>query len=278
MGVKDWIKDALPTLGNLAGDALSYMGNRETNAANAAQARAQMDFQREMSNTSYQRATEDMKKAGLNPALGYSQGGASTPQGSKAEMTNGLNAFKGSAQAVAETYNSLRATSANIAKTNADTKRTDAETNQLNIESAARLEQIKATAALTGTNARFAQESYNPRLGITRAQESSAVIDKDRKRLDYMFTGDSYQREKDVLWPLAVEQLRQNLTNSITSNRDTAARATLNELSIPTAQNMARAASTSWGRNIAPFLNDAQTVARMLSIGAQAAYTGGIIK
>lgn len=33
----------------------------------------------QMSNTSYQRAMEDMKKAGLNPMLAYQQGGASVP-------------------------------------------------------------------------------------------------------------------------------------------------------------------------------------------------------
>ncbi|UDN67695.1 DNA pilot protein [robinz microvirus RP_96] len=40
---------------------------------------AQQNFNRSMSDTSYQRAVQDMQRAGLNPMLAYSQGGASTP-------------------------------------------------------------------------------------------------------------------------------------------------------------------------------------------------------
>lgn len=57
----------------------------ENNAAmsyNSAEALANREWQERMSSTAYQRAVEDMKKAGLNPILAFANGGASTPGGS----------------------------------------------------------------------------------------------------------------------------------------------------------------------------------------------------
>lgn len=49
---------------------------------NSAEALANREWQEHMSSTAYQRAVEDMKKAGLNPILAFANGGASTPGGS----------------------------------------------------------------------------------------------------------------------------------------------------------------------------------------------------
>ena len=75
-------------VGDLLGAGLSFAGGNSANNANRDIAAQQMAFQERMSNTSYQRAVQDMIAAGLSPMLAYSQGGASTPSGVTAKMEN----------------------------------------------------------------------------------------------------------------------------------------------------------------------------------------------
>jgi hypothetical protein len=68
-------------IGDAVGAIGGYLSAKRTNRLNREIAGRQMDFQREMSSSAYQRSMADMRKAGLNPILAYKQGGASTGAG-----------------------------------------------------------------------------------------------------------------------------------------------------------------------------------------------------
>lgn len=84
--------------GPLIAAGASLLGGHMQNVAQRKQAREQMAFQERMSSTAYQRATADMKMAGINPMVAYQQGGASTPGGSQASQVDVMSPAVSSAQ------------------------------------------------------------------------------------------------------------------------------------------------------------------------------------
>lgn len=77
----------------------SHSQARQAESFSAAEATRQMEYQERMSNTSYQRAIADMKKAGINPMFAVDKGGASTPSGASGTGFTGATAKGSGAQA-----------------------------------------------------------------------------------------------------------------------------------------------------------------------------------
>ncbi|AXL14690.1 DNA pilot protein [Microviridae sp.] len=135
----------------LVSGGLSLVGGLLSNNANSREAETNRNFQAEQSGTAYQRAVTDMRAAGLNPALAYQQGGASTPAGSTASHANPAENAVNSAMAAAR----LKSEISNI---QADTKQKHS-TEKLN--EAARLNQLQQAKANASNAKKLSIEATN---------------------------------------------------------------------------------------------------------------------
>lgn len=101
----DWITGGVGSLlGGVASGIGSLFGANQQNKAQMEMVQQQEQFQQQMSNTAYTRASTDMKNAGLNPMMMFGSGSAaSTPSGAIAPQISGL---PGAGQALQQGINS----------------------------------------------------------------------------------------------------------------------------------------------------------------------------
>lgn len=106
--------------GAIAGGA-SLLGSSRANKQARRESRRNRSFQERMRNTEWQAAVTDMQAAGMNPALAYSQGGASTPSGSMANQQDEITPAVSSALQYKRLNAEVGAIKAGIGKTKAET-------------------------------------------------------------------------------------------------------------------------------------------------------------
>lgn len=152
---------------SLGSGLLNYYGQRQSNAANAAMAQRQMDFQAQMSNTSYQRGVADMSAAGLNPMLAYSQGGASSPGGASATMQSETGGIAPATLQALQGITSIDLTSAQADNVRAQTEKTEADT----LSALVQPELIKAQTHYSAASAKQVQQAVENMLADLKVKQ-----------------------------------------------------------------------------------------------------------
>ena len=149
--------------------AMSY------NSAEAAKNRA---WQEQMSNTSYQRAVEDMRKAGINPILAYTQGGASTPSGAQGTIGS---ASMGMASSSALGATALPGIKQDGSWSSHSEARSHAENAAQSIQQAI-MSSSSSPVRLRGDMERIAETAVDGAINLKEKLAALPVSDKERRR------------------------------------------------------------------------------------------------
>lgn len=145
--------------------ATSAWSMNEEQKYNTEEARYNREFQKEMSDTAYQRTVKDLNAAGLSPMLAYSKGGASTPGGATAGGTQGAKSdISGSMEKAAQSEllkeqvevakSQKLLNESNALKSQTEAYNVAAQTSQFYGLSSAQIQELKDRAASHGASAK----------------------------------------------------------------------------------------------------------------------------
>lgn len=255
----DWIGYGI----QLGGYGLQYLGGQQTNAANAREAAANRAFQERMSSTAYQRAVEDMRKAGLNPALAYEKGAAGVPGGAQAKLENPLGHSASSAAQAASLRQQNKAIRAQVEQTEALAEKTRQEGRSAKAEADVRAMRADLELASMAQQIKLAKQqtaSEHERVTLLGAQR--AMSEKEWEYLNKQLS------LFDRTFLIQIAQYAADLAQTKAGTRGLSADTVLQLLRQPEGEAMAEFWRSQFGKNVAPYLNSAGQVGDIMSSGA----------
>lgn len=172
---------------SLIGGLFGHSAQSQANKTNIMLTRENREWEERMSNTAWQRSTADMLKAGINPMLAVTQGGASTPNTSAATVIP--------EDALAKSAGSMGSKILEaILMKKADADATTAQ--EVAKQEAIKTDEMKATGA-AGTGSRLRRDALSTQImeqqydqakadvNLRRAQEKLTNADVNIKELEY---------------------------------------------------------------------------------------------
>lgn len=204
---------AVATLGT---GLLAAHSARQINKKQIGLSHDQMAFQERMSNTAYQRAMDDMRKAGINPLMVSKLGGASTPTGAMAQLRD---SFEKGIQAT-NSYNQARLNQANadLATQDFDTLKSRGLSKSIlagnplnllinsamnNLSKVEKREAIKGLLELIGVKTSIAESNNAKDLEVKYQRLKKLVDDMDinRKNIKKHYDPKKHKYKNEYLYP-----------------------------------------------------------------------------